>query len=382
MTDDNEKAIVKAEPSAVEPIKPVEAIQVKKPGEDLELVVSGMVPGAGQIELTEKQIGILYAPIEEDIVEIRPEGLVYLPWMEYVTRLRMAFGMNWAIIPKGEPRMGPNRSSILWGFYLVVQGKLAGYAIGEQEYKINNPLMNWSDACEGAKSNALMRLCKGIGIGLELWKPSFIRKWKEAHAETYFDTKKGKDLWRRKGSVPSFSDPTTITHPGPSAEDMEKTKDAITTTNAPEENSFFSEPGGDLTDPKVNVFEAATQKPEQGSFFTDDEIQVEEKAVKQIISKSAPQPMKATPIYDEGTREGIINAIKEGLKAEKIDDSEFRAWLDIYQMTTRPTRHFVGKQFGTVRLHMGDGGDLSFLYNHLGDAIKKFRSYKKSLEVA
>jgi len=42
-----------------------------------------------------------------------------------------------------------------------------------------------------------MRLCKGLGMGLELWKPEFIRNWKAKYAETYTD-KEGKTKWRKK----------------------------------------------------------------------------------------------------------------------------------------------------------------------------------------
>jgi len=117
--------------------------------------------------------------------------------MEYVTRLRNAFGMNWSIIPQGMPKL--NENLIRWGFWLIVRGSLMGYAIGEQEYHPGNATMSYTDACEGAKSNALMRLCKGVGISLELWKPSFIREWKLKYAETYTDNK-SKLRWRKKAT--------------------------------------------------------------------------------------------------------------------------------------------------------------------------------------
>lgn len=93
---------------------------------------------------------------------------------------------------------------LYWPFFLVIQGRIAGFAIGEQEYSQNNPRMTYGDACEGCKSNALMRLCKGIGISLELWKPSLIREWKSKYAETYEDVDKQgkkKTKWRKKGQV-------------------------------------------------------------------------------------------------------------------------------------------------------------------------------------
>lgn len=171
--------------------------------------ITKLIPFAGTVEITEEQKRILFAPVKDENVEIRPDGLVYLPWPEYVTRLRDAFGISWAIIPKDMPRL--EGGSMYWAFYLIIQGKLAGFAIGEQAYIASNAQMSYSDASEGAKSNALMRLCKGLGISLELWTPSFIRNWKKKYAENYFATwpdgkpkldKMGKQKteWRKKGT--------------------------------------------------------------------------------------------------------------------------------------------------------------------------------------
>lgn len=181
--------------------------------EEFELEIARLIPQAGTIQLTDAQKLTLYAPVPEDIVEIRPDGLIYLPWMEYVDRMSKAFGMSWSIVPKGGPKMNPTKNGILWGFYLIVDGKLAGFAIGEQAYYENNPGMMWGDAVEGAKSNALMRLCKGIGIGLELWRPSFVRSWKEKYAETYWDAKKNKNLWRRKDRPAENGDKAEAVYP-------------------------------------------------------------------------------------------------------------------------------------------------------------------------
>ncbi|WKZ17649.1 MAG: hypothetical protein QY310_09405 [Candidatus Jettenia sp. CY-1] len=166
---------------------------------DFDKEIEKLIPTCGTVELTEQQKQALFRPVNEQDIEIRPDGLIYLPWVEYVSRLKEAFGLNWAIVPQGMPKH--NGDYLVWGFHLIIQGKLAGFAIGEQEYNPDNAYMSWSDACEGAKSNALMRLCKGIGISLELWKPSFVNAWKEKYAESYWDTDKhGKrrKFWRKK----------------------------------------------------------------------------------------------------------------------------------------------------------------------------------------
>lgn len=168
-----------------------------------------MLASAGQVKLTDEQKNILYAPVNTEDVEMRPEGLIYLPWREYQDRLRKAFGLEYALIPNGNPQIDTNSGNILWGFYLIIQGHMMAYAIGEQVYS-GNSQMTWTDACEGAKSNALMRVCKDIGIGTELWKPSFIREWKEKNLCRYEQYKNNKDklVWRLKAkdTTPKFAD--------------------------------------------------------------------------------------------------------------------------------------------------------------------------------
>jgi hypothetical protein len=96
---------------------------------------------------------------------------------------------------------------MLWGFWLVINGKPSGFAMGQQEYHANNPTMTYGDAIEGAKSNAGMRLCKDIGIGLELWKPNFTRAWKKKYAEknTYMQGNREVTRWSRKGIKPTVT---------------------------------------------------------------------------------------------------------------------------------------------------------------------------------
>jgi len=174
--------------------------------------VSGLIATASTLKTTSEQREILYAPVNEEDIEIREDGIIYLPWMEYVTRLNRAFGTEWCLIPQGMPMFKNNY--IYWGFWLVIKGVYCGYAIGEQQYFPNSrsgkQFMTYGDACEGAKSNALMRLCKGLGIGLEMWKPSFIRQWKKKYAV------KGKDgKWYRKDYI---EDDTPESKPKPKSQ--------------------------------------------------------------------------------------------------------------------------------------------------------------------
>jgi len=172
-----------------------------------EMDVSKYIQTIGQVSLTDEQKAILYAPVVDSEVEIRPDGLVYLPWVHYVRKLHKAFGMDWALVPKGMPLKEGN--FIYWGFFMVVKGSLMGFAIGQQEYLETNDRMTWGDACEGAKSNALMRLCKQVGIGLELWDPAFNRRWVKEYATfewSEYNGKKKKIWWRKDGEKPWYLD--------------------------------------------------------------------------------------------------------------------------------------------------------------------------------
>lgn len=197
------------------------------PVDEIQAQITSLIPLAGTIELTPAQEEILYAPVDEAMVEIRPDGLIYLPWMEYVTRLRKAFGMSWSLIPYGPPKRLGN--FIHWAFWLIIRGKPYAFAVGEQQF-FENDRITYGDALEGCKSNALMRVCKGLGISLELWQPEFRRNWLAKYAESYpafdkygkpiFDKHgKQKELWRKKGTQGeqgNGDEPPVSTSPPPS----------------------------------------------------------------------------------------------------------------------------------------------------------------------
>lgn len=153
---------------------------------------------AGTLEITEEQKKILSAPVDEKKIQIRPDGLVYLSWIEYQSRLDEAFGSAWSLVPQGMPKYDRNTNLILWGFYLIIKGKFVDFAIGQNEYIETNRSMTYGDAIEGAKSNALMRCCKRLGIGLELWDKEFVEMWKSKYAISKYDENKRRYIWHKK----------------------------------------------------------------------------------------------------------------------------------------------------------------------------------------
>ncbi|EKM79980.1 hypothetical protein AGABI1DRAFT_57296 [Agaricus bisporus var. burnettii JB137-S8] len=141
---------------------------------------------------------ILQARIDPLDVEIKPDGLIYLPEIKYRRVLNKAFGPGgWGLAPRSETNVGPKVVSREYA--LVCLGRLVSVARGEQEYFDPSGIPTATEAC---KSNALMRCCKDLGVASELWDPRFIREFKAKYCMEVFaehiPTKKKKKLWRRR----------------------------------------------------------------------------------------------------------------------------------------------------------------------------------------
>ncbi|KAI9178806.1 GCR1-dependent translation factor 1 [Blastocladiella emersonii ATCC 22665] len=162
-------------------------------------------------------VEILLAEVDPADIEIKPDGLLYLPEIKYRRILNRAFKPGgWALAPRGPHSMAGRVISREYALYAY--GRFISQARGEQEVFDEKQL---ATAMEGCKSNALMRCCKDIGIASELWDPSFIRAHKAKYCEHIWvrhvvrNTKL--KLWRRKGQSveyptrPYMSRPTSST---------------------------------------------------------------------------------------------------------------------------------------------------------------------------
>ncbi|KAG8956734.1 hypothetical protein FRC04_000212 [Tulasnella sp. 424] len=141
---------------------------------------------------------ILQAPVDPMDIEMKPDGLIYLPEIKYRRILNKAFGPGgWGLAPRSETNVGPKVVSREYG--LVCLGRLVAIARGEQEYFDPSGIPTATEAC---KSNALMRCCKDLGVASELWDPRFIREFKAKNCVEVFvehiPTKRKRKLWRRK----------------------------------------------------------------------------------------------------------------------------------------------------------------------------------------
>lgn len=153
----------------------------------------------------EKSIKILTNKIDEDDIEIRFDGIIFLPEIKYRKILNQAFGIGaWSLILL-NPVIDEQRSVVYYDGALFIKGRYHARATGEQIYIKNNPNMTWATALEGAKSNCLMRCCKDLGIASELWDPQFIKKYKKEYGLQVWcenQAKQKKLFWRRKSDPP------------------------------------------------------------------------------------------------------------------------------------------------------------------------------------
>ncbi|OOF96435.1 hypothetical protein ASPCADRAFT_47188 [Aspergillus carbonarius ITEM 5010] len=141
---------------------------------------------------------ILLAPTDPDEVEIKPDGILYLPEIKYRRILNRAFGPGgWGLVPRGESIVTPKM--VTREYALVCVGRLVSVARGEQDYFSPDGIPT---ATEGCRSNALVRCCKDLGIASELWDPRWIRKYKAQYTREVFVehvvNKRKTKIWVRK----------------------------------------------------------------------------------------------------------------------------------------------------------------------------------------
>ncbi|XP_065827574.1 mitochondrial genome maintenance protein mgm101 homolog isoform X2 [Oscarella lobularis] len=162
---------------------------------------------------------VLLAPINDKDVEIKPDGLIYLPEIKYRRILNAAFGPGgWALMPRGEVLQfqvdGEAGQLVTREYALFCLGRFVSQATGEHLFYTRGN-SSFGKASESAKSNALMRCCKDLGIASELWDPQFVLEWKAKNSEEVWcenqRSKERRKLWRRKGSNHMFPYPWKAT---------------------------------------------------------------------------------------------------------------------------------------------------------------------------
>mmetsp|Transcript_7981 Transcript_7981/g.11856 ORF Transcript_7981/g.11856 Transcript_7981/m.11856 type:complete len:344 (-) Transcript_7981:54-1085(-) len=188
----------------------------------------------------------LASKIDPSLIEIRPEGFLFLPSTSYRTFLNTIFGPGaWVVVPIGDCVEAYDHVSQQYA--LFIHGKMVSSAWGDQSIRDNNR-MGLGTALESAKSHALVRCCKDIGIASELWNSEFVEQWKEDYAvEVWCEhavNKRKKKLWRRQSAAP-FSYPYRETN----ASGQDTSSSAAPSTSSV--NSAFDSPSFSSDEPEL-----------------------------------------------------------------------------------------------------------------------------------
>lgn len=163
--------------------------------------------GASTLQLKDEEQDKLLASFDDKEIEIRPDGLIYLPQAFWRKRLNTTFGIGqWCLVVKGNTKdPDPTRDKLYLQGILMVRGCYVSEAVGEAELHSDNKNQTWASVWESAKSDCITRCCKDLGIASELWQPQFISRWiKENAIMIWRVDDKGRKTknWRKKTADP------------------------------------------------------------------------------------------------------------------------------------------------------------------------------------
>lgn len=157
---------------------------------------------AGEEGFDARTVEILSEPIDDALVDVKPNGAIFVSHIHYRDRLDRAFGPGgWALIPLAMPKMENNR--VVWFGFLKAGGQYIENAMGGCSYIPSNKEMNYDDCIEGAKSDCLARCCKALPMFRECWNKSYGDYWKATYAEQGYNTKWQRYEWKKKGEARS-----------------------------------------------------------------------------------------------------------------------------------------------------------------------------------
>lgn len=183
---------------------------------DLSLIAANKFAQASMLKLTSEESAILQEPVKDEEVNVRPDGLIYLPQVFVRDRLNKAIGIGqWVLVEEFAKQLD---GTMMFKGSLYIRGCYVATAIGEMEYHQNNAKQSWASVYEGAKSDCLTRCSKDLGIGKECWMPTYSAAWVQNNACKVWRSNakqgKGEFQWRHKNSTP-FWDETGVAPDSP-----------------------------------------------------------------------------------------------------------------------------------------------------------------------
>ncbi len=157
---------------------------------------------ASTLTLTQEEVAALQADFPDEAFQpgaAGKESLIYIEHAHLRDRMNQVFGPGqWSIVPRNRwaedfsTGKGTEASRVYVEAMLCIRGCFVAEAVGDMVYYKNNDSQNYGDAVEGAKTAALRRCAKELGIGLQAWKKSWCQGW--------WDRRNGKSKTPNRGT--------------------------------------------------------------------------------------------------------------------------------------------------------------------------------------
>lgn len=280
---------------------------------------------ASELQLTVEETAALQAEFPDDAFQPGAAGKEHLIYIEHAylrDRFNSVFGMGqWAIVPRNrwaedfeyENRNGKVKGSRVYvEAMLLVRGCFVGEAVGAMEYYPSNNSQNYGDAVEGAKTAALRRCAKELGVGLQAWKKEFCEGW-----------------WKRKRAGAGNSNTRSGYKPTP-FDGPQKQSGAGARGVAPKEQAEKS---------AANRVERTTQPTRVGTFIPCADEKRRDHVINEIIKAE-----------QQDAARGYLIDIGWILETETLAD-----WpLDCVPVSDTQFRHFVSGMVAYVDAQEGD----------------------------
>jgi len=156
--------------------------------------------GAGETRLTPEQAKGLMELFKDEEHEIKPTdfGEVYVSHPHIRRRLNTVLGPGqWTLVPvvgkDGGIYFEDKGNTVCYRGRLYIHGNFVSEAVGEQA--MASQRMTYASACEGARSDALVRCCKDLSVGWECWDRQWTEGWKKKFAVRVACKVKGETRW-------------------------------------------------------------------------------------------------------------------------------------------------------------------------------------------
>lgn len=161
-------------------------------------------------------VEILHREPQDDELDMKPDGAVFMSHVYIRRRLSAAFGiMGWGMRPltrewveeRPDEDDDKRRVPILYQWWaLYVNGSFVSHACGAQQADSDNKNANFADWVDGAKSNALLKCIKDLNVASHCWDRRWADAWRHRMGVQVWVGQKKRPQWRRIDGRPFYGE--------------------------------------------------------------------------------------------------------------------------------------------------------------------------------